>query len=212
MNKIGKTYGRLIVISSAGKVFLGGQLRSAFKCKCQCGNEVIKLGQNLVKNRMSSCGCWSKEQIKKLAKLKGKARFWNYKHGMFGTRFYGIYNGLVQRCNNINSQGYRFYGALGIKSEFADFNDFKKSMYPSYQKHVAKYGIKETTIDRINSMGNYSVKNCRWSTYKEQANNRKDNLLLDFDGEIHTLSQWANKFKTSNYLAYKKITGLDYNK
>lgn len=212
MNKIGKIYGRLIVISSASRVLLGGQLRSAFNCKCQCGNEVIKLGQNLVKGRMSSCGCWSKEQIQKLGKLQGKARFWNYKHGMFGTRFYSIYNNINYRCNNKKSNSYRFYGALGIKNEFKDFNDFKKSMYPSYKRHIEQYGIKETTIDRIDSKGNYSAKNCRWSTYKEQANNRKNNLLLDFGGEKHTLSYWAKKFKISNYLAYKKLTGLNYNK
>lgn len=212
MNKIGKKYGKLKVVSFSHRIFLGGHWRIALNCECECGNKVIRLSQNLTDSHHSSCGCWTNDRIRALGKVKGKARFWNYKHGMFGTRFYKIYSGLVQRCNNKNSNSYRFYGALGIKSDFKDFDDFKKSMYPSYKKHVEQHGAKETTIDRINSDGNYSAKNCRWSTYTEQANNRKDNLLLEFGGEKQTLSRWAKQFKTSNYLAYKKITGLNYNK
>jgi len=33
------------------------------------------------------------------------------------------------------------------------------------------------TIDRINSDGNYSKANCRWSTRKEQNRNRRDRKL-----------------------------------
>lgn len=205
MNKIGKTFGLLTVKKKASNVFVGGQSRSAYLCVCRCGKEVIRLSQNLNNNFKSNCGCWSKQQVTKLGKTKGKKRFWNYKHGMFGTRFYSIYNNLVYRCSNPKSISFRFYGAIGIKNKFNSFNHFYDTMYASYIKHIKKYGIKQTTIDRIDSTKNYSPNNCRWASYKEQANNRKDNMVLSYKGKTQTLAQWCKDFNLSAYLTLKKI-------
>lgn len=34
---------------------------------------------------------------------------------------------------------------------------------------------KKLTIDRINNEGDYKPNNCKWSTLKEQANNKRNN-------------------------------------
>jgi len=58
------------------------------------------------------------------------------------------------------------------------FEEFKKDMYDSYIIHIEKYGLKETTIDRINNEGNYCKKNCQWSTRSEQMKNRRyENII-----------------------------------
>lgn len=94
---------------------------------------------------------------------------------------------MHERCERKNHVHYKDYGGRGINvceewTEFIPFRDW-----------AMDNGYKETlTIDRIDCNGNYSPNNCRWVTNKEQQNNRRDNHKLTFNGEEHTISEWAN--------------------
>lgn len=67
-------------------------------------------------------------------------------------------------------------------------------MWPSYEEHVKKYWENNTTIDRINVDGDYCKENCRWATFKEQNNNRRDNSYVEIDGKVYSTKQFAMKF------------------
>lgn len=98
------------------------------------------------------------------------------KHGMFGTRFYGIYYKMKWRCQeNHPKRKYYFNKGISVCKDWLDFNNFMSDMLPSYLKHCEEFSIKETTLDRINGNNGYSKSNCRWATYKEQNNNRNFN-------------------------------------
>jgi len=76
-----------------------------------------------------------------------------------------IYWGMIQRCLNPNNTSYRFYGALGIKVLYKDFDEFLAD--------VGKRPSKLYSVDRIDVYSHYQPGNCRWATAKQQANNRR---------------------------------------
>lgn len=47
------------------------------------------------------------------------------------------------------------------------------------------------TLDRIDNNGPYAPWNCRWATWIEQANNKRNNRILEYNGEKHTIPEWS---------------------
>lgn len=58
-NEIGNKYGYLTVIERAPNDSSG---RAMWKCKCDCGNEVIVSGKHLRSGNTKSCGCYQKKR------------------------------------------------------------------------------------------------------------------------------------------------------
>jgi len=61
------------------------------------------------------------------------------------------------------------------------------------------------TLDRKDSKQNYEPSNCKWSTYKDQANNRTNNVLVDYEGEQITLAEFARRIGLSHAGATKRV-------
>jgi hypothetical protein len=79
---------------------------------------------------------------------------------------------------NPNEISYKYYGAKGVKMCDRWVDSFETFLEDMGERPEG------TTIDRINPHGDYEPDNCRWSTPKVQANNkRRDrqylNLRLD---------------------------------
>lgn len=151
-----------------GKLKIVSQLpnmngNSRFFCQCACGRKHEIVGYNLKNGHTTSCGCARVSALKRTAT----------KHGMFGTRFYNIYRQILRRCNEPKHKAFKNYGGRGVKNLWQSFDNFKRDMYRSYNFHVKKFGERNTTIDRISSEGNYCKENCRWATWKIQANNKR---------------------------------------
>ncbi len=51
------------------------------------------------------------------------------------------------------------------------------------------------SLDRIDPNGMYCKENCRWATQKTQQNNRRNNRLIEYNGETKTLQQWSEATK-----------------
>lgn len=119
------------------------------------------------------------------------------------NRLYRIWHGMNNRCNCATSRDYANYGARGIKVEFTSFEEFVTwSLENGYADDL--------TIDRINNNGNYAPENCRWVNTKVQANNRRTNDRITFNGETHTLSEWAEIYGLKPDSLYKRLCLYGY--
>lgn len=97
---------------------------------------------------------------------------------------------MVARCKQKNDRKFATYGAAGITvcDEWATFAGFLKDMGERPAGH---------TLDRCDGSKGYSKDNCRWATPKEQANNMRSNVFLEYDGLRLTITQWAEKLQLS---------------
>ena len=99
------------------------------------------------------------------------------------------YKNMLGRCNSKTHQAYKNYGGRGITicQEWKDSRD-------TFINWALQNGHAENmTLDRIDNNGNYDPANCRWVSLKEQQNNRRSNRLIEFNGEIKNLTQWATQ-------------------
>lgn len=172
----GQRFGRLTVLEYAGT---NNWHKSLWLCRCDCGNEKIIAGESLRRNRTRSCGCLDHE--KHLSSPNRKV------HGMHGTRIYRIWKGMKTRCTNTNIPDFNLYGGRGIEVCGEWLNDFQAF----YDWAMANGYSDDLTIDRIDVNGNYEPSNCRWVTIEVQANNKRNVKLYEYNGNIHSLSEWA---------------------
>jgi hypothetical protein len=140
-NLLGKRFGKLVVTNYVG--IHHKKKKAMWLCKCDCGNTKITLGTYLSSKETQSCGCS------------------RIKHGMSYTQTYRVWADMKNRCTNISSILYKYYGGRGIKvcDRWMYFKNFLEDMGESPP------GLE---LNRIDNNGNYSPKNCKWSTKAEQ--------------------------------------------
>ena len=194
----GQKFGRLTVIERANNyVSPKGQQTAQWLCKCECGNLIVVRGDSLRTGNNLSCGCLGKEH--RTASLTT--------HGHCNDRLYDIWQNMKDRCYNSHSERYRDYGGRGVVVCPEWLNGFE-----AFYNWAILNGYKDNlTLDRIDTNGNYEPSNCRWATYKEQANNTRRNILLTYNGKTQTIAQWADETKIKYATLYMRINKLQWN-
>ena len=93
------------------------------------------------------------------------------------TVYYGI------RADE-NRGGYQNAGARGVT-----VCDRWRSSIVHFIEDMGLCPNPKLSLDRINNDGNYEKDNCRWANDSQQSNNRRSNLVFQFNGERKTLTE-----------------------
>lgn len=155
-----------------------------WRCICDCGGQKVVQHKQLICGDNKSCGCLGTGSIPK----HGHAS----KNGNGKSLTYKCWRSMMQRCYREKDNNYLRYGAKGITvcERWHDFVNFLADM------GEVPEGL---TIDRKDSKGNYEPDNCRWATQTEQVRNRSITVMLEFNGKVKPMAEWA------------EIIGINYN-
>ena len=97
------------------------------------------------------------------------------------------WRGMIERCENPNHIGFKYYGGRGIK--------VCKRWRKSFANFLADMGPRPAgmTIDRYpDTDGDYTPDNCRWATPGEQRANQRP-----YDESSRVLKAWETRSRTS---------------
>ncbi len=151
----GQRFGRWRVVR-----YIGGP-DCLWECVCDCGNAGTPQGSFLRNGRSQSCGCLRRELV-----AQRNERFVTHGHcrNRQRTRTHNTWQAMLARCFDKDGEWYHRYGGRGITV-------CKRWM--KFENFLADMGERPAgrTLDRINNSGNYTPRNCRWATAKQQRNN-----------------------------------------
>lgn len=160
----GRDIGRLVVVEECGRDARGEAL---WRCRCECGNEVIVLGSNLRNEHTTSCGCYQRERSAEA----------HTTHGLCETRLYSIWRGILKRAGvhkgapEKDKRAYQDRG-IGVCDEWLILENFRDwALSHGYSDDLE--------IDRRDNDKGYCPDNCRWVSRRENTNNRRNTIRLE---------------------------------
>ena len=197
----GLRFGRLTVLCPGAPVPRkdGRGNRATWVCLCDCGTEKTVRTDRLKDGKIQSCGCLRAERSNNFRKT----------HGESGTKLYGVWEQMRNRCYKPNATHFNHYGGRGIS-----VCDEWKDSYIAFRDWAVSNGYQEgLTIERLDNDGNYCPENCAWVTSAAQANNRRSNRRYTYNGETHNLTEWAHIVGVSPKTMFGRIySGMDFEK
>lgn len=107
---------------------------------------------------------------------------------------------MRSRCYRKTHVSYPWYGALGVT-----VCDRWNNSFASFLGDMGRKPSPDMSLDRIKSNGNYEPENCRWATKDVQSNNRKSNIIVEYQGQRMTLAQATRLAGVSYPCAHRNL-------
>lgn len=186
----GQRFGRLLVMSRASN----SNGYCVWNCVCDCGNLKTTRGVHLRKGDTVSCGCYHKE----IKTIHGRRA--NQQAGQQKDATYLSFIAMKGRVLNPKNPAYHNYGGRGIKICSA----WIKGGFVQFLKDMGERP-KDMSLDRIDNNGDYSPKNCKWSSDAEQAANRRTCRILSYQGKQQCLAAWSRELNITRHMISKGL-------
>lgn len=188
INLIGQKFERLLVLEYVGK---DKWKHNLWRCRCDCGQEKIVLGNSLLAKHTRSCGCLGFESKSKNGKL-------NIKHGHAKgagkSKTYMVWVSMKARCTRPNHKAYKNYGGrdkpITVCGRWLPKNDG----FIHFLEDMGECPL-GLSLDRINNDLGYYKENCQWATRKEQQRNKRNSRILKFANEEQCMTAMAEKYE-----------------
>lgn len=126
-------------------------------------------------------------------------------HNMTNERLYRVYVAMKSRCYYKKDAYYYNYGGRGIKvckEWMIPENFFKWALENGYDPELPS---KECTLDRIDVNGDYCPENCRWISRREQSNNRRNTIFINYKGQKLPITEVAELVNIPHITIYKRL-------
>jgi hypothetical protein len=182
----GTRFGRLVVQARTEKKRASSH-EAWWLCLCDCGGTKSVSSSGLKRGTVQSCGCLQAEsnRIKAAANVRhGYAKQSAAPHIRHTHR---AWIALRQRCINPRTPAFGHYGGRGI--------DVCERWLQSFENFLADMGTRPDglTLERLDNNKGYGPDNCKWGTRKEQSNNTRHNVKVEYNGVVLNLTQWAER-------------------
>lgn len=182
LDLVGKRFNNLVVMERVANSPNG---QTVWKCKCDCGNITIVRRGNLTSGAVKSCGCLIHNPSA------------NRTHNMSKSRLYQEWAGIKSRCVYKSAENKPYYGGRGIKMCDEWANSFE-----CFRDWAMENGYKDDlTIERIDNNGDYCPENCKWIPKAEQSSNRRNCVIVTYNGKTQNLNDWCKELG----LDYKRV-------
>lgn len=188
-------FNKLTVIRYNG---VNNKRKHIYECCCECGNIKTTDRRALLTGHTGSCGCYFRSVCWRNRVTHGETI--RGLSGKFNNPEYHAWSSMKERCENPMHASYHNYGGRGITVSpewSADFLAFLKS--------IGRRPSKIHSLERINNSLGYFEGNVKWATIAEQSNNRRTNIVIEFDGEHKTMSQWAAQVGLSRAVVHYRL-------
>lgn len=175
----GQRFGRLTALRAIYAKHLKASVHVVYLCRCDCGAEVERTKQRLVRSKDASCGC---TRVGLGTRSDG-----DYRHPLFKR-----WEQLLGRCLNPQHAAFYNYGARGISvcSRWVDGEDGKTG-FACFVADMGDLPMPRATIERRDNDGNYEPSNCEWADRATQNRNQRSNRLVTAFGKTAPVSVWA---------------------
>lgn len=126
---------------------------------------------------------------------------------VFNKHIYEVWSSMKKRCLNKKAINYERYGGRGITI----CSEWKES-YETFYKWAINNGWEHgLQLDRIDNNKHYCPQNCKFSSPKEQANNRRSTVNITFNGKTQSMKMWAEEIKIPYETIHRRLTRLGWN-